>query len=49
MADLVDRARSAVSERAELPGMSEKEVQVEIANGVLSIRGENWRLRSSRQ
>src|SRR5689334_18882309 len=25
---------------AELPGMSEKDVQVEIANGVLSIRGE---------
>jgi HSP20 family protein len=30
----------AVTVSAELPGMSEKDVQVEIANGVLSIRGE---------
>jgi HSP20 family protein len=30
----------AVTISAELPGLSEKEVQVEIANGVLSIRGE---------
>jgi HSP20 family protein len=29
-----------VTVSAELPGMSEKDVQVEIANGVLSIRGE---------
>ncbi|MGY3609562.1 MULTISPECIES: Hsp20/alpha crystallin family protein [unclassified Bradyrhizobium] len=30
----------AVTISAELPGLSEKDVQVEIANGVLSIRGE---------
>jgi len=30
----------AVTVSAELPGLSEKDVQVEIANGVLSIRGE---------
>ena len=30
----------SVTVSAELPGMSEKDVQVEIANGVLSIRGE---------
>jgi len=30
----------AVKVSAELPGLSEKDVQVEIANGVLSIRGE---------
>jgi HSP20 family protein len=30
----------AVTISAELPGMNEKDVQVEIANGVLSIRGE---------
>jgi HSP20 family protein len=30
----------AVTVSAELPGMNEKDVQVEIANGVLSIRGE---------
>ena len=30
----------AVAISAELPGLSEKDVQVEIANGVLSIRGE---------
>ena len=29
----------AVKVSAELPGLSEKDVQVEIANGVLSIRG----------
>ena len=29
-----------VTVSAELPGMNEKDVQVEIANGVLSIRGE---------
>jgi len=31
---------TAVTVSAELPGLSEKDVQVEIANGVLSIRGE---------
>jgi HSP20 family protein len=36
----------AVTVSAELPGMSEKEVQVEIANGVLSIRGEKKAERS---
>ena len=30
----------SVTVSAELPGLSEKDVQVEIANGVLSIRGE---------
>src|ERR1700755_1334319 len=30
----------SVTVTAELPGLSEKDVQVEIANGVLSIRGE---------
>jgi HSP20 family protein len=30
----------AVTVSADLPGLSEKDVQVEIANGVLSIRGE---------
>src|SRR5690348_18416089 len=30
----------AVTVSAELPGLTEKDVQVEIANGVLSIRGE---------
>jgi HSP20 family protein len=30
----------AVTVSAELPGMNEKDVQLEIANGVLSIRGE---------
>jgi HSP20 family protein len=30
----------AVTVTAELPGLTEKDVQVEIANGVLSIRGE---------
>ena len=30
----------AVTISAELPGMSEKDVQVEIANGVLTLRGE---------
>ena len=30
----------AVKVSAELPGLSEKDVQVEIANGILSIRGE---------
>ena len=27
---------------AELPGLTEKDVQVEIANGVLTLRGEPW-------
>jgi HSP20 family protein len=36
----------AVTVSAELPGMSEKEVQVEIAGGVLSIRGEKKAERS---
>ena len=31
---------NAVTVSAELPGLSDKDVQVEIANGVLSIRGE---------
>ena len=30
----------AVTISAELPGLSEKDVQVEIANGVLTLRGE---------
>jgi HSP20 family protein len=36
----------AVTVSAELPGLSEKDVQVEIANGVLSIRGEKKTERS---
>jgi HSP20 family protein len=36
----------AVMISAELPGLSEKDVQVEIANGVLSIRGEKKAERS---
>jgi HSP20 family protein len=36
----------AVTVSAELPGLSEKDVQVEIANGVLSIRGEKKAERS---
>jgi HSP20 family protein len=36
----------AVTVSAELPGLSEKEVQVEMANGVLSIRGEKKAERS---
>jgi len=36
----------AVKISAELPGLSEKDVQVEIANGVLSIRGEKKAERS---
>jgi len=36
----------SVSVTAELPGLSEKDVQVEIANGVLSIRGEKKAERS---
>jgi HSP20 family protein len=36
----------AVSVSAELPGLIEKDVQVEIANGVLSIRGEKKAERS---
>jgi HSP20 family protein len=36
----------AVKVSAELPGLSEKDVQVEIANGVLSIRGEKKAERS---
>lgn len=35
-----------VAVSAELPGLSEKDVQVEIANGVLSIRGERKAERS---
>jgi HSP20 family protein len=36
----LDETDKAVTVSAELPGMNEKDVQVEIANGVLSIRGE---------
>jgi HSP20 family protein len=36
----------AVTISAELPGLSEKDVQVEVANGVLSIRGERKAERS---
>jgi HSP20 family protein len=36
----VSETDKAVTVSAELPGLSEKDVQVEIANGVLSIRGE---------
>jgi HSP20 family protein len=36
----------AVTISAELPGLSENDVQVEIANGVLSIRGEKKAERS---
>jgi HSP20 family protein len=36
----------AVTVSAELPGLGEKDVQVEIANGVLSIRGEKKTERS---
>jgi HSP20 family protein len=36
----LDETDKAVTVSAELPGMSEKDVEVEIANGVLSIRGE---------
>jgi HSP20 family protein len=36
----------AVTVSAELPGLDEKDVQVEIANGVLSIRGEKKTERS---
>src|SRR4030095_1761402 len=36
----LDETDKAVTVSAELPGLSEKDVQVEIANGVLSIRGE---------
>jgi HSP20 family protein len=36
----------AVTVSAELPGLSEKDVQVEIANGMLSIRGEKKAERS---
>jgi HSP20 family protein len=36
----------AVTVSAELPGLSEKDVQVEITNGVLSIRGERKAERS---
>jgi HSP20 family protein len=34
---------------AELPGMTEKDVQVEIANGILTIRGEKKAERNGRQ
>jgi HSP20 family protein len=37
---------NAVTVSAELPGLSEKDVQVEIANGVLSIHGEKKAERS---
>ncbi|MBR0793781.1 Hsp20/alpha crystallin family protein [Bradyrhizobium jicamae] len=36
----LSETEKAVTVSAELPGLSEKDVQVEIANGVLSIRGE---------
>lgn len=36
----VSETDKAVSVAAELPGLTEKDVQVEIANGILSIRGE---------
>ncbi len=36
----VSETDKAVTVSAELPGLSEKDVQVEFANGVLSIRGE---------
>jgi HSP20 family protein len=36
----------AVTVSAELPGLSEKDVQVEVTNGVLSIRGERKAERS---
>ena len=36
----------AVTVSAELPGLSEKDIQVEMANGVLSIRGEKKAERS---
>jgi HSP20 family protein len=36
----LDETDKAVTVSAELPGLSEKDVEVEIANGVLSIRGE---------
>jgi HSP20 family protein len=35
-----NETEQTVTVSAELPGLSEKDVQVEIANGVLSIRGE---------
>jgi HSP20 family protein len=36
----VDETDKAVTVSAELPGLSEKDIQVEIANGVLTLRGE---------
>ena len=36
----LDETDKTVTVSAELPGLNEKDVQVEIANGVLSIRGE---------
>ena len=42
----VSETDKAVSVAAELPGLTEKDVQVEIANGVLSIRGEKKAERS---
>src|SRR5438876_4379318 len=36
----LDETDKAVTVSAELPGLSDKDVQIEIANGVLSIRGE---------
>jgi len=42
----LSEADKTVTVSAELPGLSEKDVQVEIANGVLSIRGEKKAERS---
>ena len=42
----LSETNKAVTVSAELPGLSEKDVQVEIANGVLSIRGEKKAERS---
>ena len=36
----LDETDKAVTVSAELPGLNEKDVRVEIANGILSIRGE---------
>ena len=42
----VSETEKAVTVSAELPGLTEKDVQVEITNGVLSIRGEKKAERS---
>jgi HSP20 family protein len=42
----VSETEKAVTVSAELPGLTEKDVQVEMANGVLSIRGEKKAERS---